>query len=140
MVIALVWFGVLALVALWSFSAWALYALTAWALANAGALTGVPGLVDALNLPQWIAPWLPPELAATLPAMVASLKPVIDLVVGWAPAIAGSLSTLAWVAWALGSAVILALGLLASVLVVRYRGRSLRMPSVGGFMPLKTNR
>ena len=110
MVLALIWVGVLALVAFWSFAAWALYALTAWALANAGALTGVPGMVDALNLPQWLAPWLPPELAAIFPAMLAAIRPLVDVVIGVAPAMAGGLSVLAWIAWALGSAVILALG------------------------------
>ncbi len=140
MVLALIWVGVLALVAFWSFAAWALYALTAWALANAGALTGVPGMVEALNLPQWLAPWLPPELAATFPAMLAAIRPLVDVVIGVAPAMAGGLSVLAWIAWALGSAVILALGVVASVLAVRYRGRSWHMPPLAGHMHWKTHR
>lgn len=140
MVLALIWLGVSVLVAFWSFAAWALYALTAWALSNAGALAGASGLVDALNLPQWIVPWLPPELVATVPAMSSALKPLVDALIGWAPAIAGGLSTLAWLAWAVGCTGIVALGLVASVLVVRYRGLPSRAAGIARLMPSKMYR
>lgn len=126
MAIFFVWLGAFGLLALWSFVAWALHGLTAWALAHAGGLTGVPAVVEALNLPQWLALWLPPELAAALPVMVGTLRPLIDAMMAWAPSIAGGLSTVAWVVWALGCACLFIAALVASALVALARRRSSR--------------
>lgn len=129
MALFFIWLGALGLLALWSLAAWALHGVTAWALTHAGALTGMPSMVEALNLPQWLDLWLPPELAAALPALVGTLRPLMDAMMAWAPSIAGGLSTVAWVVWALGCAFLFIAALVVSALVAVARRRSLRARS-----------
>jgi hypothetical protein len=128
---ALGWFVVLALLALWSLGAWALHAIAAWTVANAGALAGGSGVAQGLRVPDWLAPWMPPELAPALDAMAAALGPAIETLLGWAPALAGGLSVAVWVVWGLGSALLIGLGFAATALiaVLRRRGSAPAAPS-----------
>ncbi len=124
MALLLVWLGLAFLLVFWSCGVWLLHAVAAWAAANAGALSGVPDLVQALGIPQWIAPWIPPEFAAVWPAMAASLEPLVAWLVQWMPAVAGGLAVLAWVTWALGALGLLLAGVVATVLLVVLRRKT----------------
>lgn len=114
---ALSWFAVLSLLVLWSLAAWAFHAMAAWTAANAGVLAGSSQAVEAMRVPDWLAPWVPPELAPMLTSMLAALAPAIETVLGWAPALAGGLSVAVWVVWALGSALLIVIGMLLSGLI-----------------------
>jgi hypothetical protein len=121
---ALSWLVVLALLALGSLGAWALHAIAAWTVANAGALAGGSGVAQGLRVPDWLAPWMPPELAPALDAMAAALGPAIETLLGWAPALAGGLSVAVWVVWGLGSALLIGLGFAATALIAVLRRRA----------------
>ena len=66
---ALSWFVVFSLLALWSLAAWAFHAITTWAASNAGVLAGGSGAAQGLRVPDWLAPWMPPELALAVASM-----------------------------------------------------------------------
>jgi hypothetical protein len=126
---ALGWLVVFGLLALWSLAAYVFHAFTAWTVSNAGVLAGGTGLTEGLRLPEWLAPWVPAELAAALTSMVAALMPAFEAVLGWAPALAGGLSVAVWVVWAIGSALLIVLGVALSAVIAVFRRRS-ALPAV----------
>lgn len=124
---ALNWFIVVSLLALWSFVAWGFHSVAAWMVSNAGTLKGDAGEILSLGVPPWLAPWMPPELASALPAMVSALTPAVDTLLGFAPAMAGVLSVAVWVVWAIGSTLLVVLGIvLSAVIALMLRRRSAR--------------
>jgi len=118
------WFVVFSLLALWSLAAWAFHAITAWTVSSAAVLAGASGATEGLRMPDWLAPWVPPELAAALASVVSAFTPAIEAVLGWAPALAGGLSVAVWVVWAIGSALLIVLGVVLSGLIAVLRRRS----------------
>lgn len=114
---AFVWFAVVSLALLWSLAAWAFHSIAAWTISNAGTLAGGTGAIEALQVPVWLAPWVPPELALTLKPMIDFLMPAIEAVLGWAPAMAGGLSIAVWTVWAIGAVLLIVLGFLATGLI-----------------------
>lgn len=114
---ALSWFAVLSLLAMWSLAAWAFHAIATWTVANAGVLAGGSGATEGLRVPDWLAPWIPPEFTGALSSMVSALMPAIEAVLGWAPALAGGLSVAVWVVWGIGSGLLILLGVMLSGLI-----------------------
>ena len=121
MIYALGWLVVAILIALWSLTAWALHAAAAWAVSNAGALAR--GTPDELQLPQWLAAWVPPELAQALGALWAGVAPAVDSLLQAAPALAGLLGVAGWVIWGIGSALLILLGVGVHLLIAMWRRR-----------------
>jgi hypothetical protein len=80
------------------------HAVAAWSVSNAGALTGVASGVEDLRLPEWLAPWVPPEIAQAMTSLLASIAPVVESLLQTAPALTGGLTVVTWVIWGLGSA------------------------------------
>lgn len=107
---ALIWFFVLGLFALWSLAAWVLHAVAVWSVANAGALTGAASDVEGLRLPEWLVPWVPPEIAQLLTSLLSGVAPFVESLLQTAPALAGALTMATWVIWGLGSALLFLLG------------------------------
>ncbi len=68
---AISWFVVASLAAIWSFLAWVFHAVALWAVSNADSLSGIAAQGSAVSLPAWLAPWVPPELATSVLAMLA---------------------------------------------------------------------
>ena len=124
MLYALSWFVVSGLLALWSLAAWALHSIVAWMTSSAGVLAGGSGATEGLRLPDWLAPWIPAELTGALTSMLSFFTPAIEAVLDQAPALAGGLSVAAWVIWAIGSALLLALGVVLSAIVATLRRRA----------------
>lgn len=118
------WFVVFGLLALWSLAAWALHSITAWTVSNAGVLTGGAGATEGLRMPEWLAPWVPPEFALALNSMVSAFTPAIEAVLGWAPALVGGLSVAVWVVWAIGSVLLVVLGFVSTGLIAVLRRRA----------------
>jgi hypothetical protein len=81
-------------------------------------------VTQGLRVPDWLAPWMPPELAAALESMAAALGPAIDTLLGWVPALDGGLSVAIWVTWGLGSALLVGLGFVATGLIAVLRRRA----------------
>lgn len=121
MLYALSWFLVLSLFALWSLAAWAMHAVAVWTVSNAGALTGVASGVEGLRLPAWLAPWVPPEIAQMLPALMADVAPVVESLLQAAPALGGGLTVATWVVWGIGSVLLLLLGAGLHLLIAMWR-------------------
>ena len=107
---ALSWFVVVALLALWSLVAWALHAIAVWTVSNAGAISGAASGVGAITLPDWLAPWVPPEIALSVSQLLAGLGPVVDSLLQAAPALAGGVTVATWVVWGIGSVLLVTLG------------------------------
>ncbi len=124
MLYALSWLLVFGLLALWSLAAWALHAAVVWSVVNAGALTGVASGVEGLRLPEWLAPWVPPEIAQAMTALLSGFAPLIESLLQTAPALTGGLTMATWVIWGLGGALLLLLGAGLHLLIVMWRRRS----------------
>lgn len=121
---AISWFVVVALLALWSLAAWALHAVAVWSVSNAGALSGAASSVGALRLPEWLAPWVPPEVAQWLTTLLSGLGPVVESLLQAAPALAGGLTVATGVVWGIGSALLVLLGAGLHLLFALWRRRS----------------
>jgi hypothetical protein len=120
---ALSWFVVAALLALWSLAAWALHAVAVWTVSSAGALAGAASGADTLSLPDWLSPWVPPELVQAMTQWMAGLGPLVDSVLQAAPALAGGLTVATWVVWGIGSALLLLTGAALHLLIALWRRR-----------------
>jgi len=130
---ALSWFFVVALLALWSLAAWALHAVAVWTVSNAGALSGAASGASTITLPDWLAPWVPPEVAQWASQAMGGLAPFIDSMLQAAPALAGGLTVATWVIWSIGSVllVLLGAGLHLLIALLRRHGRGGSGPSAG---------
>jgi len=120
---ALSWFVVFSLLALWSLGAWAFHAVAVWGVSNAGALTGTASGVQGLRLPDWLAPWVPPEIAQAMTSLLSGLAPAVEGLLQAAPALAGVLSVAAWVIWGLGSVLLVLMGAGLHLLIGVWRHR-----------------
>ncbi len=118
---ALGWFVVFGLLALWSLGAWAFHAVAVWAVSSAGALTGPASGVDGLRLPDWLAPWVPPEIVQAMASLLSGLAPAIEGLLQAAPALAGGLSVATWLIWGLGSVLLVLLGAGLHLLIAMWR-------------------
>ena len=133
MLYALSWFVVFALLALWSLTAWALHAVAVWTVSNAGALTGAASGASTISVPDWLAPWVPPEVTQWASQLMAGLAPLVDSLLQTAPALAAGLIVLTWVVWGIGSVLLVLLGAGLHLLIAlwRRRGGSGSGPSAG---------
>jgi hypothetical protein len=120
---ALSWFLVVALLALWSLAAWVFHAVAVWTLSSAGALSGAASDASAVRLPDWLAPWVPPEVAQMLTALLSGLGPLFDGLLQFAPALSGGLAVATWVIWGIGSALLVLAGAGLHLLIARWRRR-----------------
>ena len=120
---ALSWFFVFGLFALWSLAAWAVHAVAVWTVSNAGAMTGVVSGVEGLHLPEWLAPWVPPEIAQAMTSLLSGFAPVVESLLQTAPALTGGLTMVTWVVWGLGSALLVLLGAGLHLLIAMLRRR-----------------
>lgn len=129
---AIVWFTVAGLLALWSGGLWAVDALAHWSATQAGQVSvGAVGM-PALQLPAWLAAWVPPEIAATVTAALADLAPWLDGLLGFLPAIAGGVTVLLWVVWAFGALLLLALGVALHLGIAAWRRRARAAAAANG--------
>jgi len=130
---ALSWFFVVALLALWSLAAWALHAVAVWTVSNAGALTGVASGAGTITVPDWLAPWVPPEVAQWTSQLMAGFAPLVDGLLQAAPAVAGGLTVATWVIWVIGSVLLVLLGAALHLLIafLRRRGGGGTGPNTG---------
>ena len=120
---ALSWFVVFALLALWSLAAWALHAVAVWTVSNAGALTGVASGASTVSLPNWLAPWVPPEVAQWASQLMVGFAPFVDSLLQTAPALAGGLTVATWVVWGIGSVLLVLMGAGLHLLIALWRRR-----------------
>jgi hypothetical protein len=121
---ALSWSVVFSLIALWSLAAWAFYSVTAWTVSSAGILAGGSGALEGLRLPDLLAPWIPTEIALAFTSMRTALTPAVESVLGLAPALAGGLSAAVWVAWGVGSVLLIVLGFVVTGFIAALRRRA----------------
>ncbi|MDP2133983.1 MAG: hypothetical protein Q8J99_10260 [Sulfuritalea sp.] len=115
------WFLVFGLFLLWSLAAWAVHAVAVWTISNAGTLTGVASGIEGLRLPQWLAPWVPPEIAQAMTSLLSGFAPVVEGLLQTAPALSGGLTMATWVIWGLGSAMLVLLGAGLHLLIAMWR-------------------
>lgn len=120
---ALSWFIVVALVVLWSLAAWALHAVAVWTVTNAGALTGAASGAGSIAVPDWLAPWVPSEVAQWASQLMAGLAPFVDGLLQAAPALAGRLTVATWFIWGIGSVLLMLLGAGLHLLIMLWRRR-----------------
>lgn len=120
---ALSWFFVVALLALWSLAAWALHAVAVWTVSNVGSLTGAVSGAGTITAPDWLTPWVPPEVAEWASQLMAGLAPIVDGLLQAAPALAGGLTVATWVIWGIGSVLLVLLGAGLHLLTALWRRR-----------------
>lgn len=131
---ALSWFVVFGLLALWSLGAWAFHAAAVWVVSNAGALTGATSGVENLRLPDWLSPWVPPEIVQAMTSLLPGVAPVVESLLQAAPSLAGVLSMATWAIWGLGSVMLVLLGVGLHLVIAIWRrrgggsGRQRRLP------------
>ena len=122
---ALNWAVVFILLALWSLGAWAVHGIATWTVSNAGGLAGAAPSLEGLQMPAWLALWLPPEAVLLLSSLPAQVAPFIDTVLAQMPGLAGGLSALVWIGWGIGAALLLVLGLVGSAIIAFARSGKL---------------
>ena len=120
---AISWFFVVVLLALWSLAAWALHAAAVWAVSNAGTLTGTASGAGTITVPDWLAPWVPPEAAQWVSQVMAGVAPFVDSLLQAAPALANVLTVATWVIWGMGSILLVLLGTGLHLLIALWRRR-----------------
>ena len=120
---AISWFFVVVLLALWSLAAWALHAAAVWAVSNAGTLTGAASGAGTITVPDWLAPWVPPEAAQWVSQFMAGVAPFVDSLLQAAPALADGLTVATWVIWGMGSILLVLLGVGLHLLIALWRRR-----------------
>jgi hypothetical protein len=118
------WSVMFIVLALWSLAAWAFHSIAAWTVSNTSALAGGSGAIEGLRAPDWLAPWIPPELALAFTSILSAASPAIEAALNQAPALAGGVSVAVWAVWGVGSAVIVFLGLVCSRLITVLRRRA----------------
>ena len=128
---ALGWIFVTSLIGLWSLAVWALQSVAVWAVSNAGALTGAVSGAGAITLPDWLAPWVPLEVAQWARQLLAGLGPVVESVLQAAPALAGGVTVTSWVVWGIGSMLLVVLGVGLHLLIMLWRRRNGRASGAG---------
>lgn len=121
---ALSWFVVLALFAMWSLGAWALHAFAVWSAANVGTLGGHAKVIENLNLPAWLAPWVPSEVFSAVKAMTVAVLPAVESVLALAPALGGWLSVAIWLLWGVGSVMLLLSGVALHLVIAMLSRRT----------------
>ena len=131
MIYALSWSVMFVLLALWSLAAWAFHSVAAWTVSNAGLLAAGSGAIEGLRAPDWLAPWVPPELALAFTSMVSGLSPAIEAALNQAPSSADGLSVVVWVIWGVVSAGIVILGFVCSRFSTVLRRRTSVLPVAG---------
>lgn len=122
---AISWLVVLSLLAFWSLAAWAFHAIAVWAVSHAGVMTaGAASGVEGLRLPDWMGPWMPPEILTAITSLLSGLAPAVEGLLQAAPSLAGALSVATWVIWGIGSALLILLGagLHLAIAMLRRRG------------------
>lgn len=107
---AIGWLVVAMLLALWSLTAWAVHAVAVWAVSQAGVLSGMAGGAVSVSLPAWLEPWVPAAVTQALTTWMTQLGPLLESLLQSVPALAGGLTVLAWVVWALGTVLLLLVG------------------------------
>lgn len=135
MLYAIAWFAVLLLVGLWSLTAWALHGIAAWVVAQAGSVTSGGMGWEGPVLPDWLAVWMPAEWLQAVGSMVSSLAPFVESALQAAPSLTGVLTVAAWVIWALGSSLLLLLGVGVHLLVALWRRRGGSTPPPARALP-----
>ena len=124
MLYALSWFAIFALLAFWSLAAWGVNAVAVWVVSSAGTLTGSVSGVEGLRLPEWLAPWVPPEIVQAMTSLLSGLAPALEGLLGAAPSLAGGLTVATWVIWGLGSVLLVLMGVGLHLLIAVWRRRS----------------
>jgi hypothetical protein len=114
----------LILLALWSLAAWAFHSIATWSVSNAGVLAEGSGAIESFRVPDWLAHWIPPELALAATSIPSALGPAIETALNQAPALTGGLSVAVWAVWGVGCVLIIILGLVCSRLITVLRRRA----------------
>lgn len=124
MLLALAWFVVLALLAVWSMCVWLLHSIAVWSTTGAGSLVAQSKQIDSLALPNWVGVWVPPELMLALKSSVSTALPFVESAVGALPAATAWLSPLAWIVWGFGALLLIAVGAVVHVAMSMMRKRA----------------
>ena len=80
-------------------------------------------------VPDWLAPWVPPEVAQWASQLLAGLAPLVDGLLQAAPALAGGLTVATWVIWGIGSVLLVLLGAGLHLLIALWRRRAAADPA-----------
>lgn len=117
----LTWLLVGLLAALWSLASWALHSVSMWTVTALGSQAeGLPTLgarLSDLQVPVWLAPWLPEGLLRSLGEWVDLIAPMLKSLLESMPALGDWISPLIWLAWGLGIFLLLLLGAGLSLLL-----------------------
>lgn len=124
MLLAIAWFVVLALLAVWSMCVWLLHSIAVWSTTGAGSLVAQSKQIDSLALPNWVGVWVPPELMLALKSSVSTALPFVESALGALPAATAWLSPLAWIVWGFGALLLVAVGAVVHVAMSMMRKRA----------------
>lgn len=101
----LLWIVVGVLMAVWSATVWLGQWLLTVLLGGAGHLP-----VKDLALPEAWTRWLPQGVSESITQGIESLQPWLQTLLDTMPALAGGVTVLAWITWAVGAALLLLAG------------------------------
>lgn len=125
----LLWIVVGVLMAVWSATVWLGQWLLTVLLGGAGHLP-----VKDLALPEDWTRWLPQGVSESITQGIESLQPWLQTLLDTTPALAGGVTVLAWITWAVGAALLLLAGG-ASHAALRWWQRSQQAASKPRLLP-----
>lgn len=114
---SLLWTVIVGLLAIWSTGVWMLHALLVWSMSGAGALADQAQQLGSVNLPNWLPPWLPPEWAPWLQDVATGLLSMLTSALTMLPSATGWLGPLAWLVWAIGLLMLVAVAALGQTMI-----------------------
>lgn len=125
----LLWLVVGVLLAVWSATVWLGQWLLGVVLGSAGDLP-----LQALALPEAWTRWLPQGVSDSITQGIEAAQPWLQTLLDTMPALAGGVTVLAWITWAVGAALLLLAGG-ASHAALRWWQRSQRTASLPQLLP-----
>lgn len=103
--VGLLWAVVAVLWGMWSAVVWACQAVLGALVSGAGHLP-----VGALAMPESWTRWLPQPVSESITQALETAQPWLQALVDGLPVLSGGFTVVAWVVWALGSALLLLAG------------------------------
>jgi len=128
MLTAFVWIAAAVGIALWSLLVYAFHALSQWSLQAVSAGGAPLEQAGAEALRQGLPAWMPPGWAELAEPLLQAVSSALGLLSATLPWMATGIDVIAWVSWAVGSAVLVLLALLAQTAL----GRLWRRPRPAG--------
>lgn len=114
---AIIWIIVALILGVWTLFAWTADAVLTWPGWSAQSMAEWPLWLDSLQLPTWLAPWIPQVWFDGARAWLLDAGPEIEEALRAVPDLRGLFGFIVWTGWAIGAGMLALMGIAGSALV-----------------------